>query len=193
MKQTFRSFSNRLTSRIVWALMVTLIVVSGCIFLVSTKVMNLKTRDYYEALMETVNLSVEKVLRSVEVATANNIIDVEERLATPESVYGALTDGLQQNPQIKGFFAAFEANYYPKQGRWFEPYAVWRDGRMDTMQLGSASHDYLRQSWYVKACAADSGYWTQPYYDDAGAKAVVCSYSLGNSVHYCMAVRLVAE
>lgn len=178
MKQSFRSFSNRLTSRIVWAMMVTLIAVSVCIFQISTKVMNLKTQDYYEALMETVNLSVEKVLNGVEVATTNNIVDVEERLATPQAVYGALTDFLQQNPQIAGVFAAFEADYYPEQGRLFEAYAVWRDGRIDTVQLGSASHDYLSQGWYAKACAANGGYWTQPYYDHEGAKAVVCSYSM---------------
>lgn len=176
-KNRYRSFSRRLTRRIVLGLMLTLIAVTASILCVATRVMNDYTSNYFQALMDVENETVEKVLLGVEVAVANSIDDIEEQLQSPVTVFTALRDELECNPQILGFFVSFEPDYYASQGKWFEPYAIWRDGRIDTMQIGSAKNDYLSDDWYDRAFAADSGYWSEPYFDEAGAKTIVCSYS----------------
>ena len=130
-----RSFSKRLTRRIVLALMLMMAVVTVFILGVAISWMIFKTRYYYQALMDVENETIEKELYSVETAIANSIDDVEEHIATPEGMFAALKDELKTNPQIVGLFAAFEADRYPSQGRWFEPYAVWRDGQLHTQLL----------------------------------------------------------
>ncbi len=59
------------------------------------------------------------------------------------------------------------------QGRSFQPYAFWRDGRIDTMQIAKTGNDYLEDDWYGRALATDSGYWSEPYIDDAGSGALI--------------------
>ena len=107
--------------------------------------------------------TVRKVLYGVEVAVINSTDDLEEQLQSPATVINALRDELQHNSQIVGFFACFEPDYYPSQGRSFQPYAFWRDGRIDTMQIAKTGNDYLEDDWYGRDVATDSGYWSEPW------------------------------
>ena len=135
-------------------------------------------RVYCKILLDVKNETVRKALYGVEVAVINSTDDLEERLQSPANVFSALRDELQRNPQIVGFFACFEPDYYPSQGRSFQPYAFWRDGRIDTMQIAKKGNDYLEDDWYGRALAADSGYWSEPYLDDAGSGTLMCTYSV---------------
>ena len=38
-------------------------------------------------------------------------------------------------------------------------------------------HDYLKADWFTVPLKAGKGYWTEPYYDDAGGKAYMISYA----------------
>ena len=174
-----RSFSKRLTWHIVLALILTLALFIASIFSLAVSWMGYFSRSYYQVLMDVENETIEKTLYGVETATANCIDDIEDHIATPESVSKALREELQRNPQIVGFFAAFEPDHYPSQGRWFEPYAVWRNGRIENMQTGSATHDYLSSEWYQETLKTDSGgYWSEPYFDETGAKMLLCTYAV---------------
>ena len=51
------------------------------------------------------------------------------------------------------------------------------DGKVESLQIGSASHDYLKSEWYLKALTEEGGYWSNPYYDADGAKTMLCTYS----------------
>lgn len=46
------------------------------------------------------------------------------------------------------------------------------------MQIAKKGNDYLEDDWYGRAFAADSGYWSEPYMDDAGRGGLMCSYSV---------------
>lgn len=73
----------------------------------------------------------------------------------------------------------FVPNYFPDKGRWYEPYASRQaDGSISVKQIGSASHDYFRTEWYINGIKSENGYWSDPYYDDSGARAMLCSYVL---------------
>ena len=74
--------------------------------------------------------------------------------------------------------ACFEPDYYPTEGRSFQPYAFWSGNRIDTMQISRTGNDYLEDDWYRRALAVDSGYWSEPYMDDAGSGKPMCTYSV---------------
>ena len=177
-KQRYRSFSKRLTRHIMLALTLALIVVAACFNWLEADTFTHYYKAYCKILLDVKNETVRKALYGVEVAVMNSTDDLEERLQSPATVFSALRDELQRNPQIVGFFACFEPDYYPSQGRSFQPYAFWRDGRIDTMQIARKGNDYLEDDWYGRALAADSSYWSEPYIDDAGSGALMCSYSV---------------
>ena len=177
-KKKYNSFSKRLTRRIVLALTLALALLNWLFFIFTTTATESMIETTFQSMMDTENEAIEKVLYGVEVATHNSIDEIEVRLDTPDEVMTALADELKLNPHIKGFFVAFEADYYQGKGRWFEPYAVWNSQQIEQMQVGSEQHDYLKSEWYKEALQADSGYWSKPYFDRDGAKEMLCTYAL---------------
>ena len=160
------------------ALTLALIVVAACFNWLEADVFTHYYKVYCNILLDVKNETVRKALYGVEVAVVNSTDDIEERLQSPDSVFSALRDELQRNPQIVGFFACFEPDYYPTEGRSFQPYAFWSGNRIDTMQISRTGNDYLEDDWYRRALAVDSGYWSEPYMDDAGSGKPMCTYSV---------------
>ena len=174
-----KSFSHRLTLHIVIALTVVLVtIIAGTTYLASRFTGPL-IEAYFEHLADIENESIEKRLHDVQVAVHNSIDEVAEDMSHPDSVFAALTSKLQLNPQgILGFGVGFVPNYYPEKGVWFEPYAMWLDGRIFTIQNGSAQHDYFTHEWYVEGKKHDEGYWSNGYYFEMGGERVlICTYA----------------
>ena len=174
-----KSFSKRLTRRIVIALtLVMIIIIAGTTYLASRFTGPL-IEAYFEHLADIENESIEKRLHDVQVAVHNSIDEVMEELNHPDSVIAALSSKLQLNPQgILGFGVGFVPNYYPERGRWFEPYAMWLDGRIFTIQNGSAEHDYFKHEWYVEGMKHDEGYWSNGYsFEMGGERVLICTYA----------------
>ena len=174
-----KSFSHRLTLHIVIALTVVLVtIIAGTTYLASRFTGPL-IEAYFEHLADIENESIEKMLHDVQVAVHNSIDEVAEDMSQPDSVFAALTSKLQLNPQgILGFGVGFVPNYYPEKGVWFEPYAMWLDGRIFTIQNGSADHDYFTHEWYVEGKKHDEGYWSNGYYFEMGGERVlICTYA----------------
>ncbi len=132
-----------------------------------------------KAELQVKNLEIQKVMTAVEVALENMSWTVEKTLGMPDSICVVTRRLVEQNTAIMGCGVAFGENYYPQKGRWFEPYVVRREGgKMETSQIGSASHDYLHAEWFIDGMAATKGRWSEPYYDEAGAKTMLCTYTI---------------
>ena len=179
-KNYMHSFSRRLTRRIVLALMLTLALVNANVLYQATRIMGNMTNAYYAHVADIENEKVEKRLHDLQVAVRNSIDEVEWQLANPDSIYVALEDKLKLNPQgILGFGVGFVPDYYPEKGRWFEPYAMWLDGKIELMQNGSAESDYFPKEWYREGLATDSDYWSDPYFINVGDSMImICTYSM---------------
>ena len=174
-----KSFSVRLTRQVVLVMLVTMSIISGLIFIWATASVAVMSETHYHEVLDITNEKVGKILTAVEVAARNNVNEIERNLATPETVFGAMEKELALNPHVIGCGLAFIPDYYPQQGHWFEPYVVRNDSnKIESRQIGSASHDYLKSEWYLKALTKEKGYWSDPYYDEAGAKAMLCTFSL---------------
>ena len=130
-----------------------------------------------EAELKMTSLHIRNVTITVEVASANMVWAIERVLDTPDSIYNAMRRLVEHNPTIVGCGVSFIPDYYPQKGHWYEPYVAKREGgEIEEMQIGSASHDYLQQTWFKTGLTADPGAWTEPYYDEAGAKMMLCTY-----------------
>ena len=140
--------------------------------------------EAYARYMGVRNVSAEKVakiIRGVE-QNANNIFDeVKAHHDTPDEVIGALKSKVNLNYDVRGYFAAFEPNYFPEKGTWFEPYIYQPEqGGFEYKQVGSARHNYMKSPWYVRAKTTGKSFWSSPYYYYDGTSL---------SGHYCTFIK----
>ena len=123
-------------------------------------------------------LEIQNILTAVEVAMKNHAWEAEQMLALPDSMYSVTRRLAEQNDQIVGAGISFVPNFYPKMGRWFEPYVKAEKGKAAVMsQLGSETHDYTQMDFYTMTMKSGEPYWSEPYLDSDGAHAMVTTYA----------------
>ena len=129
--------------------------------------------------MNAIELCIRNKLGKVEVTLDNMAWVVTDDLADPDSLLSATRQLVEHNTYILGSSISCIPDYYPQKGRWYEPYSVRRaDGTIESMQLGSASHDYTKSEFFTAPIAKGSGHWCEPYMDSDGAKAEVTTYGV---------------
>ena len=118
-------------------------------------------------------------LAQVEVVLDNMAWIVTDDLHTADSLVRATYQIVNNNPTIQGSCIACIPNLFPEKGYWFEPYSVRRaDGSIETMQLGSSSHDYTKLEFFAIPLATGKSHWCEPYMDYDGAKAYITTYGV---------------
>ena len=130
------------------------------------------------------NLAAEKValtVRAMEMNAKNVFDEVSKHMDTPEAVVSALQSKVSLNPEVKGYFAAFEPNFFQQKGYWFEPYVHHNDkSSFVVSQVGSARHDYTQSNWYIRAKEQKEEFWSDPYYyhdnDEIGLSGLYCTF-----------------
>ena len=132
----------------------------------------------YVGIMNVISGKIAKTVNGMEMNAMNVFDEVEKNMGSPEAVIDALMSKTSLNPDVRGYFAAFEPDYFPQKGRWFEPYVHQTDSSNTFVmsQVGSARHDYTKSDWYVRAKEESTSFWSDPYY-----------YYDGTSIsgHYC--------
>ena len=174
---------SELSRRITWHVVLILTIINVLVIvLVCNACLEIsKTNAQMRAqhLIDGVDGKLVTMLRAVEKVSTNNVTEIENHLDSPESVFVALENELRLNPAYLGCAVAFEPSYYPSEGRWFEPYVLFKDSTIiERKQIGSAQHDYLNQEWYQKGIGLErgNGFLVDPYFDKDGAKLLVSSY-----------------
>ncbi len=123
-------------------------------------------------------LEIEKITGNVEAAARNTSWLLEYGLDRPDLVWNILRQLMENNPDVKDVGVAYVADYFPSQGRWYEPLLARRaDGTVEEMVLGSESHDYLTKDWFTIPMETGQGVWSEPYFDESGGKEMVVSYT----------------
>ena len=178
MSKNSQSFSRRLSRRIILAVLLNMSAITLLVFLLATAGMRILSKQHYSDILDITNEKVEKMLVAVEVSAANVVDEVEYWIDTPQQALYALDSELSLNTHLIGCGVGFIPDYYPSEGKWFEPYAIYSDGKVEVGQIGSSEHDYFKFEWYQLGLSSENGMWSSPYYDDAGAKAILCSYCL---------------
>ena len=148
-------------------------------FIAAYRAMRGEIQGRYLNMLNVVSGKVHMEVKDIEMEAMNVFDEVERHLDSPESVMAALDKELRLNNFAEGYFAAFEPDYFPQTGKWFEPYAHKRaDGSYDMEQVGSEQHDYLKSDWYIRGIKEGKGFWTAPYVytDKSGYGGVFCTF-----------------
>ena len=152
---------------------------SGVLYYSAQNIIHRTVEKLIEREMNAIYLCIRNKLAKVEVTVDNMAWVVADDLEDPDWMYSITQRLVENNPSILGCMVTFVPDYFPQKGHWYEPYAVRRaDGTIETMQLGSAEHDYTKIDFYTEAMAKNGGNWCEPYYDKDGARAMVTTYSV---------------
>lgn len=164
---------------------IVILLVAGLSFLAFRKAMMAETTVRYSGLQNTISLQLSKTISGMEMSATNVFNEVEKHLDSPQSAIHALESESNLNPDVRGYFAAFEPNYFKEKGMWFEPYVHHNDSsKFEMTQVGSARHDYTKSPWYVRAKNIKMPFWSDPYYYYDGTNI---------SGHYCTFVKPVYD
>ena len=121
---------------------------------------------------------IDKKISDVESVTQETALAAEGKINSPAELEQLIHDFVKQNESIMGSTIAFEPDAFPEFGRCFAPYS-WRtaDGEIHDRQLGEET-DYYAEEWYVEAKTGGTNYWCEPYFDEGGAKIMMCTFSV---------------
>ena len=170
------SIANKLTRKVMLNVLVTMFIIVSIIFTITYRAIKSELDGRYEAIMDLVNEKLTRILASEEISARNLFDELYYSLDSPESVMKALEKEFKLNNYSQGYFMAFEPGYFPEYEKWFEPYMNKNDEH--PRNIGSADHDYLTRDWYIESKKSEVGIWSDPYYDDVGAFANVCSLTM---------------
>ena len=131
-----------------------------------------------ETELDMKNMEIKNVMTAVEVAVANLVWDVEQRLSQPDSMYLVTEKTLRDNEIIMGSAVAFEPYYYKEKGEQFSPYTFRKDGKLENKQLGTDQYRYHMMDWYTAPMKAGRGCWSEPYFDEGGGEIIMSTYSV---------------
>jgi len=172
--------ARRITWRVTWIMLLVNIFVVGLVELFVIVISENQSKTRSEYIIDDISSNLQSMLFGVEMTAKNNVAELEKHLDDPEKVFEVLENELLLNPYYRGCFAAFEPDYYPSKGRWFEPYVRLEDSTHVTrLQIGGADHDYFQSEWYQKGLLVKKGgegYLSDMYFDDDGAKAPITSF-----------------
>ena len=173
--------SRRITWHVILIMTIFNVLIIGAVILINLRFSYKESEVRALNLMDAISGKLMNMKRAVEIAAINNLAEIEKNLDSPEKVLDALEYELRQNKHYLGCGAAFEPNYFATQGRWFEAYVKYTDStHVERMQIGSAQHDYLNMAWYQKGFTLErgQGILSDPYFDEAGGKRLLCTYAL---------------
>ena len=128
--------------------------------------------------MNAIYLCIRNKLANVEITIDNMSWVVSEGLDEPNWMFDLSQRMVKNNPSFWGSGVAFVPNYYPKRGKFFEPYAVRRgEDSIVTMQIGNSGIDHTQKEYFRVPIEKGEAHWSEPYVDLVGAKAVITTYS----------------
>ena len=145
--------------------LVLVIAIGAIAYNTSSKAMMAERHARYAGIMNIASEKLAKTIRGMEINAMNEFDEVGKHLDSPESVIAALESKTALNPEVRGYFAAFEPDYFPQKGKWFEPYVHHVDSNaFEVRDVGSARHNYFKSPWYIRAKQSNQSFWSEPYY-----------------------------
>lgn len=181
MEQEPKIVANKQRHSVIIASAIIILIISGVAYWAFLMAMRAETNVRSAGLQSVVAAQLAKTIDAMEMSATNVFNEVEKHMDTPEAVIEALESEASLNPEVRGYFAAFEPYFFPQRGKWFEPYVHHTDStKFEMTQVGSARHDYTQSEWYKHAKDIKMSFWSEPYY-----------YYDGTSIsgHYCTFVK----
>ena len=158
-------FKERKGSRLILILL-TALLLELVAALQYTYTRNLLIREEERVTRMELTMESEVVLHTLEEAELSmyeNEWSVQQSLAHPDSLFGAVERMIQSNSSVAGACIAVLPDYYPEKGRLFEPYAHKEEGRIVVDQIAGPDHDYTLGPYFQQALREEKEFWSDPY------------------------------
>ena len=123
--------------------------------------------------LKTKSLEIRNIMNGVESASNNLAWMIEQNLDNPQEFDQLATQFLEHTPNIVGCGIGFVADFNPEDSI-FELY-LKKEGKIK--EIGNESHNFQDKDWYVNPLNSNKVYWSEPYFDEAGAGMTLCTYS----------------
>ncbi len=162
-----KSFSQRLTLRIMMVVLAMMAVIAGVVYFTVSEYMDDEAEMRFQIVVMRAHREIQRRLSDVYVATNNNVHEIERDIDDPDKLYAHLERIVKENPWIVSCGLLFVPDYYPEKGKYFVPFAT-RDTAdvVSVMRIDTVYHDYFEDDWYVARMESDSADWVDPYFED---------------------------
>lgn len=164
----------------------------GCLVLVCTGLIFFSAFGYYnrvarQHLLQTVeentrNLArstvnrIEAVLQAVEPLPQLVARQVAAGKSSDAEILSLVRSELASSPHIYGSAVARDPAGYPTNTPPSVPYLYHKAGGFALSDLADAAYDYTAQDWYLIPRETGKPAWTDPYFDEGGGEAMMCTY-----------------
>ena len=178
-KKITHSFAHRLSFWLLVKLLITLLPIGWLIFWLVDDANVEQTEALCKSNQTVIKEHVRRQLSDIHVAVDNYVVDLATHVDDPDMLHECMVEFIALNPKVSGCSFAFEPNYFPERGRWYELYAkADSSGTIRVRQIGGPSHDYFSTQWYQGAKKAQASYWSDPYLDLSGAGELIVTYAI---------------
>jgi sigma-B regulation protein RsbU (phosphoserine phosphatase) len=168
------TLSYRIISRLLPAVMIIGAAILIAYYLFARSSISEHTSSNAQMTAKNTVHSIEEIVKQAELIPSNLAWMMESGSLTNDSLYGFLNRLVTNNPLIYASAIAFEPD---KTGHLFSPYAYRKGSEVESINLGSESYNYLIMDWYQIPAMLKKPYWTEPYFDEGGADALLSTYS----------------
>jgi phosphoserine phosphatase RsbU/P len=133
-----------------------------------------KSRSLARSTVQQIN----SVLRTVE--PLPDWIGLEMASGRPAVGYitNLIETKLRVSPQVYGSAVAFAPGIFSVSSGTAAPYVYRKNGRFQFVDLAQGDYNYQIQDWYLIPRETGKPIWTDPYFDEGGGNAMMCTYSV---------------
>lgn len=117
MEQKSKTNAKKTTIMALLVMLAVVLVVVVFSFLVCVYTLKAESHIRYLGMARVTSVKIGTIIKGMEMNALNVFDEVEKHLDTPESVVEALQSKTSLNPDVRGYFAAFEPDYFKSQGR----------------------------------------------------------------------------
>jgi sigma-B regulation protein RsbU (phosphoserine phosphatase) len=149
----------------------------GYNYLYSRRIILKNVEDNARNLALATTNRIDKILRSMEVATTNLATFLQQTTyEEKQKLLDLLRSYVECNPEIYGSTIAFEPYAYDKNSLYFSPYYYKSEGETKFIDVGEAYH-YFHWTWYQIPKELNRPIWTEPFYDVGAGNIIMSTYS----------------
>ena len=174
-----RSFARRLMRRIGLAQLIVMGLASWLIYEFAREFVKEEETRLYQSYLNASNQTINRMLSEVRVSTTNRVDEIQDHLGEPARLKEIMRHIVGSNPCIRSCGLSFVADFYPKNSTWSRPYAIRPDsGSVEPRIVDKTTRDYLSKEWFKEAVAADSAYWSKPFFDTTDSVTLLSAYMI---------------
>ena len=130
-----------------------------------------------QVVLGAMGAEVGHMMELTEATMRENLWKVRQELEHLDSSFVSLVYLVDDNPRVVGGFLCFVPDFYPSEGRLYEPYVKKDRGTISSSQLAGPDHDYTQNEFFRQAVEMRRPFWSDPYIYESDSLETLITYS----------------